>query len=152
MAETMEIAAGAVTLDPAGTDDLTALARLYAQMAAAHGHPMAEAAARDKLALMLGSPAIRAILFRHEGREIGFLVWADLGDHLFVRNFAIDAEHRRRGLGAALFARARDDVLADKPLRLETSADHATAFWTAQGFRVWSTGMRFDADTPERET
>lgn len=133
-----------VVIRQAHAGDLDALAALYVELAEAHGDRMAPSAARAKLALMLAAPGQRAVLMLAGTRPVGCMIWADLGDHLFIRTYAIAAGRRRRGLGAALLARLRAEVLAPKPLRLEVSAPHAAAFWEAQGFAAWSTGMRSD--------
>ncbi len=139
-----EPAPGAVTIRPAGPADLPRLAALYVDMAAAHGLEMAEADAAAKLGLGLAAGQ-RAVIFEANGQNLGMCVWADLGDHRMIRNFVIGAGHRGRGLGAALFARLCAEVFADgRPVRLEASADHARAFWEAQGLRAWSVGLRSD--------
>ncbi|GMG84064.1 hypothetical protein LNKW23_32780 [Paralimibaculum aggregatum] len=135
---------GAVRLRPAESGDLPALAELYVGMAASHGTAMTAAAAEGKLALMLGVPAQQAVLMEAEGRPLGYVLWADLGDHVFIRNYAIAAEQRGAGLGAALWQRLRAEVLPARPIRLEVSADHARDFWQSRGFVAWSTGMRSD--------
>lgn len=149
MTTTAEIDADAVEIVPAGEADLPVLAALYVQLYAAHGESLGLAAASDKLAPALAAGQ-RFVLFRTAGTILGMAAWMDFGDHVFICNFVIDAEHRRRGLGRALFARLRAEILPPgRPLRLEASADHARAFWTARGFAAWSTGMRDDFD-PEK--
>ncbi|MEO0819241.1 MAG: GNAT family N-acetyltransferase [Pseudomonadota bacterium] len=133
-----------VALLPAGREALPVLVELYNQMLAAHGDSMAADAICEKLGKGLDAGQ-RATLFRHARRTVGFVVWADLGDHVFIRNFLIDEDLRRQGLGRTLFERFRTECLAPgTPLRLEASADHALRFWEAMGFAAWSTGMRLD--------
>lgn len=133
----------------AGEGDLPALAALYVQLAAAHGESYTGERAAAKLGKALAA-GHEAVLFRHRGAVIGNVLWIDLGDHVFIRNYVIDAGHRGRGLGAALFCRFRAEFLGpDTPVRLEASADYSRAFWAALGFREWSVGMRAD---PIRET
>ena len=80
---------------------------------------------------------------RHGGHIIGYISWYDLGDHVFVRQYMIERAYRGRGLGSALLARLRAEVLPpEAELRLEASADRALRFWMAQGFAPWSTGLR----------
>lgn len=144
MAATIEAAPGAVTLRPVGAEALPVLARLYVQMAAAHGHAVPEAAAAEKLRLGLEAGQ-EAVLFELGPRPVGCAIWADLGDHRMIRAYVIDMAFRRRGLGAALFARLRGEVFADgRPVRLEASGPGPRAFWEAQGLRAWSVGLRTD--------
>lgn len=146
MAVIEQIRAAEVALVPAGTADLAVLAALYAQMYEAHDCRIAPDTATRKLARMLAAPGQRALLFSHGGLTLGFAIWADLGDHVFIRDYLIDAAHRGHGLGAALFARLRAEALPPGlPVRLEASADPARRFWEAQGLAAWSSGMRSDA-------
>ena len=101
--------------------------------------------AETKLTLVLDAPNQQGLKFVQKDHLIGFVIWADMGDHIFIRDYLIDAAHRRRGLGASLFARLRAEHFDTRPLRLEASADHSLAFWKAQGFHAWNSGMRTDA-------
>ena len=144
------VAAAAVGFREAGRGDLDTLAALYVGLTEAHGRPMAPEAARAKLALMLSAPGARAVLFEMAGEALGYALLVEMGDHMFVRNFAIAEPHRRRGLGAALFARLRAEAMPGRAIRLEVSAPHARAFWEAQGFEAWSTGLRAEAREESR--
>ena len=138
-----DIDADAVVFQPAGPEALDTLTELFLELARALHDPVTPDAARLKIAR--GLPHHRTVLFRHAGRAIGMIMWADLGDHLFIRNYVVREQFRRRGLGAALFRRLRAEVFpAGLPLRLEASEDSSRAFWVAQGFHDWSTGMRTD--------
>ena len=139
------VKASDIALVPAGPANLPVMAALYVQMYTSHGAVTSPSDAQAKLTLMLDAPHQQGVLFRLSNQTLGFAIWADMGDHIFIRDYLIDAAHRRRGLGAALFARLRAEYLPqDRPLRLEASADHALAFWKAQGFHMWSSGMRTD--------
>jgi len=146
MAVMEDICADNATLVPAEDADIPVLSELYIQMYEAHGAKITSEAASTKLAKVLQAPGQRGLLFMYDNQPIGFTIWADLGDHVFIRGYVIDAAYRGRGLGSALFARLRAESLpSGLPLRLEASADHALGFWAAQGFSVWSSGMRTDA-------
>ncbi|MGF1445495.1 MAG: GNAT family N-acetyltransferase [Pikeienuella sp.] len=144
MATALVSVTNGVVLRPAGQADLPALARLYVAMAEAHGERMALAAAEAKLGRMLASPAQQAVLFERGGLAIGYVLWADLGDHVFIRGFALAPEVRGQGLGRALWQRFHAEILPPKPVRLEVVAPGPEAFWRAMGFASWSTGMRTD--------
>lgn len=132
----------AVVFRPAGAEDLPVLTGLYLEMAEAHGEGLVPADVSAKLRKMLAAPGQQAVLFEAGGEPVGFCVWADLGDHVFVRNYCITKMLRGAGLGAGIWSRLRAEILPAKPARLEVSAAHAEAFWTSQGFAPWSTGMR----------
>ncbi|MEM8793609.1 MAG: GNAT family N-acetyltransferase [Pseudomonadota bacterium] len=139
MDQALGISAVEVTFAAAGRRDLDDLARLYVQMSS--DYPVDQAA--EKVGKMLDA-GHGAALMRNGAEPIGCILWMDMGDHVFVRNYVIAEGHRGRGLGAALFHRLRAEVLPPKPLRLEASEDGARAFWSKQGFGPWSTGMRDD--------
>ncbi len=144
MTGVLEIRPEEVTLTPAGAAELPTLARLYVQMHEAHGREITAADASAKLRKSIGA-GLNTLLFMNRDRALGFVLWADLGDHVFIRNYVIERASRGRGLGAALFARFRAEILAPgTAIRLESTADHAHRFWEAQGLTAWSTGMRLD--------
>ncbi|MEL6476905.1 MAG: GNAT family N-acetyltransferase [Pseudomonadota bacterium] len=133
-----------IALHLVGSEALSEMAPLYVQLDRAHGGKITREQATEKLGLMLQA-GHRAVLFRRQGLALGMAIWMDMGDHVFLRNFVIDRDHRREGFGAALFARWRSDLLpAGTKLRLEVGALHAQKFWERQGFSIWSTGMRLD--------
>ena len=144
MTAVLDIQPGEVSLTPAGADELPLLARLYVQLYEAHGRKITEDDASVKLGKSLGA-GLKSMLFMSRDQAIGFVLWADLGDHVFIRNYVLEPALRGRGLGGALFARFRAEILApDVAIRLEATADPARRFWQAQGLRAWSTGMRLD--------
>ncbi|MEM7178036.1 MAG: GNAT family N-acetyltransferase [Pseudomonadota bacterium] len=137
----MEIAADAVVFSPAGQAQMDTLARLYVQLSAAHDDAYSAEEAAAKLARVLAAGA-KAVVMTHGDRLIGSALWMDMGDHYFIRNYVIEESCRGQGLGGALVARLRAEILSDKPIRLEASAGHSRRFWAAQGFEQWSTGFR----------
>lgn len=144
----VEISAQAVDFGPVGADALDALAPLYVQLNRAHPRPdvaeITAARAARKLGLMLGA-GHRACLFRHGGIVLGYTVWMEMGDHLFIRNFLIAEGYRGCGLGRSLFARLRAEVWGpDREIRLEAAGAPALGFWQAMGLTSWSTGLRLD--------
>lgn len=137
--------ADAVRFEQVGRAAIPALAPLYVQMAAAHGNPLSPEQAADKLARMLSVPCHLPVLFHEAEDVVGYAIWADMGDHAFVRNFLVVEGLRRRGLGAALFARFAAEVLpAGRQIRLDADAGAPRAFWEAQGFSAVRQAMRRD--------
>jgi len=129
MTTVLDIRPNEVSLTPTGAAELPVLARLYVQMYEVHGVPLTTEAASAKLAKMLQAPSQHGLLFEHGDQPIGFIIWAELGDHVFIRDYLIDTAYRGRGLGAALFTRLRSESLPSKlPIRLEASADHSRRF------------------------
>lgn len=148
-----------VSLDPCELSDLKTLSALYVQLDTEHATregrkaiTTVEAGAKLRLGIDAGQ---RAMLFRLEGVAVGMIIWMDMGDHVFVRNYVIDGGYRRQGLGHALFERFRHEVIGiERALRLEASAEPPQRFWESCGLTVWSTGLRIDPPQtdPDRET
>ncbi|MEM1275188.1 MAG: GNAT family N-acetyltransferase [Pseudomonadota bacterium] len=139
MEAVLDISAAEVTLQQAGRRDLAELARLYVELSPDY---TIERAA-EKVSQML-SGGHGAVIMRHGEVAIGSILWMDMGDHVFIRNYVIVGGYRRAGLGSGLFARLKAELLPAKPIRLEASEDGARTFWGKQGFALWSTGMRND--------
>ncbi|MEM9145271.1 MAG: GNAT family N-acetyltransferase [Pseudomonadota bacterium] len=139
-----------VVLAPAGMDEIPLMARFYTAMCAAHGDDFPEPAAAAKIGRMLTAPGQQAVLFWRGEVAVAYLMWADLGDHLFVRNYCVAEGLRGQGLGRALFERWRATT-DGRPVRLETSVEPAFRFWQALGFSEWSTGLRTDAQDASKE-
>ncbi|MEM0945136.1 MAG: GNAT family N-acetyltransferase [Pseudomonadota bacterium] len=141
MAELAEIGAE-VSFQPAGLAELEALVGFYVELDRSHGQETPEPACRAKVKAML-EVGTHAALITSAGRPIGSVMWRDMGDHWFIRNFTLTASARGRGLGRAAVARL-GEIMPGKPIRLEASAEGPGKFWTAQGFTAWSTGYLRD--------
>ena len=100
--------------------------------------------ARQRLARMLASNW-QVTELRSGQTVIGFALWVDLAEYVFVRSFAIDPAWRARGLGARFFARLRAEVFPRGiPVRIEVTETGPHAFWRRLGFSPRTTGMWLD--------
>lgn len=79
---------------------------------------------------------------------IGYAALKDMGDHIFVRHFVIDADLRGAGLGARAFGALQAACFPGRQVRLDASCDvpGPRAFWESQGFKVMGYTMRRDAE------
>ncbi|MEM9781641.1 MAG: GNAT family N-acetyltransferase [Pseudomonadota bacterium] len=140
--EIVAVAPAAIRLRRAGFDDIDALAAMYLSLYAAYDEVWPLDSVRHKVRQRLAA-GCRAMLFEHDDRPIGAAVWIDIGDHVFLLTYVIDRPYRSQGLGAALFARLRDEQIgADREIRLETFGEHAPRFWRGCGFEPSFQGMR----------
>ena len=145
----MAVRAAEIELVAAGERDLPALAALRAQLSGKPDDADALARAAERFALNLRH-GCRATGFRLDGRLVGYALWLDLGDHVFLRQFVIDAGHRGRGLGREAFRRLVAEVLPPRgEIRLEVMEGGPQGFWSGLGFAPRSTGMRLALEREE---
>ena len=73
---------------------------------------------------------------------VGFALWIDLGEYVFLRSFAIAPARRTAGLGAQFIDRLCRDVFPNGiQVRIEVAQDGPQAFWRQQGFEAMTTGL-----------
>ncbi|MEM1275189.1 MAG: GNAT family N-acetyltransferase [Pseudomonadota bacterium] len=130
----------------AAPGDMPELVRLYQQLCAAHGsvYPLEEAERR--LAVILKAP-YRANLFREDSETVGSALWMEMGDHIFLRHFTIDEDHRRGGIGARAFRALETACFPEREIELNATDLMAgpETFWKSQGFKPVGTALRRDA-------
>ncbi|MEM7422333.1 MAG: hypothetical protein AAF334_01350, partial [Pseudomonadota bacterium] len=90
----------------AEADDLTMSARLFAAMYSHSGALVTESEAHSRLASLQSGPW-RISELRMDGRQVGFALWVDLVEYVFIRSFAIDPARRRAGMGRAFLSQLR---------------------------------------------
>lgn len=85
---------------------------------------------------------------RRDGEVIGYAALKEMGDHMFVRHFVIDARLRGAGLGTAAFRALQAACFPDRQVRLDAShrISGPREFWEAQGFQIMSYTMRRAAE------
>jgi GNAT superfamily N-acetyltransferase len=137
--------ADALTVRRAAPSEHGDLARLMTQLGAAHGGRGDLAAARVRLSLLLGAEYEPWVAV--EGDAIlAYALTMDCGDHVFIRQFAVDEAARGRGVGRALFA-GLEDAYGGPQFRLDVmfGRDDARAFWESLGFGARAVNMRREA-------
>jgi predicted acetyltransferase len=78
-----------------------------------------------------------AVLFEEDGAVLGYALYQQQGDATFVRQFFIERNRRRRGLGRIAFETLATEVWpADQRITLDVLVHNAAAkaFWQALGF------------------
>ena len=105
------------------------------------GYKLKKAEARQRLAAMQEGPwQIHEL--RVDGSAVGFVLWVDLVEYVFVRSFAIDMKRRRGGMGRAFFDLLRNETWpAGRQIRLEVAKGGPWAFWEKLEFKAMTTGM-----------
>ena len=85
-----------------------------------------------------------AHIFSVEAETVGYVLTRTEADYVYVRQFFILSEFRRRGFGRSAFQWMLDSVWRDSPrLRLDVLTGNRTgiAFWRSLGFRDYCLTM-----------
>lgn len=103
-------------------------------------YPPGIAYSRYALRAFLAEPTAQAFVAEEEGTAVGFVLVERRGREWgHVTTLDVHPDHRRRGLGTALLARAEQWLAARgiERVRLETAVDNeaAIAFWHQSGYR-----------------
>jgi ribosomal protein S18 acetylase RimI-like enzyme len=122
----------------ASADDAAVLAQMNHRLIRDEGHrnPMSDA---ELLARMRGWLAgeYQAILFEGDAGPAGYVLFRTEPDHVYIRQFFVEPERRRQGVGQAAIEHLVKHVWRHRPrLRLDVLVDNsaAIAFWRALGF------------------
>ncbi len=79
----------------------------------------------------------QAVLFDHSGETVGYALFRDNAEVIYLRQFLLTAQHRRQGLGRQAIEWLSSHHWQDAPrVRVEVLVgnDEAIAFWRAIGF------------------
>ena len=121
--------------------DLGECARLFLQMYGAQEPGLTQDIAEARLRRMLD--ACWSLTELRDGPDvIGFALWVDLVEYVFLRSFAIDADRRAGGLGRRFAEKLEAEAFPPGvPIRLEVAEDGPHGFWASVGFKTKTTGM-----------
>ena len=118
--------------------DVPTLARMNQQLIEDEGHrnrmPLHELEARMR-SLLDGD--YTATLFEWDSQIVAYVLWRDEPDWVYLRQFFVARDCRRRGIGAHAVRLLTDQVLpADKRIRVNVLIENRPAleFWRAVGF------------------
>ena len=137
--------------------DAAALAKLNHALIRDEGHrnPMSVAELETRMAGWLGGE-YQAVLFEDAGQPIGYALFRQEEEHVYLRQFLVTGPYRRRGVGRAavgwlrerawgMHGRVRLDVLVGNAIGI--------AFWRAVGFQDYCLTLELDAASgPEKLT
>lgn len=128
--------------------DVPILARMNRQLIADEGHrnPMAEAQLAQRMAGWLEG-AYEAVIFSLDGSDVGYALYRRMPEFVYLRQFWVAAEYRRRGIGRLAFQWLQQYPWQGKTrLRVEVLAgnERAIAFWRSLGFADYALTMELD--------
>jgi GNAT superfamily N-acetyltransferase len=120
-----------------------------------HSIPMSVDAARQRIRRWLEEGTFEGVIFLLEGQAIGYLLYELRPTHpdqrggasVYVRQFFIAREARRKGRGTAAFRAFVDELVpSDTHLMLDVKRSNPAAqrFWESLGFQAKSVSYEHD--------
>lgn len=129
-------------IETAKQDDLTILAMMYKQLRidAKHTELLSLAELQDKMNGFILADGWIASLFYHEDQVIGYCLWQEKSDAVYIRQFWIMRSQRRQGYGRKYFAKLQKEKWENKRLKLEVLYHNkrGESFWHAMGFAPYA--------------
>ncbi len=129
-------------IETARQDDLTILAMMYKQLRidAKYRTHLSLEKLQEKMNAFITEDAWIASLFRHERQVIGYCLWQEKSDAVYIRQFWIMRSQRRQGYGRECFSKLQKEVWKGKRLKLEVLYHNkrGESFWHAMGFTPYA--------------
>jgi ribosomal protein S18 acetylase RimI-like enzyme len=133
-----------MNIRPARKADLRLLADMNLRLIQdeGHGNSMGVAELYERMSNWLSSN-YRSVLFEVNDGVVGYALWRLDRDCLYLRQFYISTESRRRGYGKAAIESLKVSEWSGHQLRLEVLIGNQTAleFWRSVGFEEYSLTM-----------
>jgi GNAT superfamily N-acetyltransferase len=131
------------------TSDAALLARLNKQLIDDEGHrnTMTVAQLEERMRDWL-SEEYQAVLFQRVAETLGYALFRREPEYVYLRQFFVCCEHRRRGIGRDAIAWLRQHAWGDcARLRLDVLVgnNEAIAFWRSVGFRDYCVTMELES-------
>jgi ribosomal protein S18 acetylase RimI-like enzyme len=89
----------------------------------------------------------RAVVIELGGAAVGYALYRLEPEYVYLRQFYVEPEHRRRGIGRTALAWLRAHAWADAPrIRIDVLVGNAAgiAFWRTVGFRDYCLTMEWE--------
>jgi GNAT superfamily N-acetyltransferase len=122
--------------------DAGMLAEMNWQLIRAEGHrnPMTAAELEARMVRWLAG-SYAAVLFEAAGRAVGYALYRRDPEYVYLRQFFVRSEYRRRGVGRSALDWLRENCWgAGSRVRVEVLIGNpaGVAFWRAAGFRDYA--------------
>ncbi len=108
-----------------------------------HRNPMTPMELEKRMTHWLSSD-YQSVLFENDGKAVGYALFRDEDDYVYLRQFFVQSEFRRQGVGQAAVGWLRENAWSsDRPVRIEVLVDNVAAirFWRAVGFKDYCLTM-----------
>jgi ribosomal protein S18 acetylase RimI-like enzyme len=133
--------------------DIPGLARMNQQLIRDEGHRnrMAPAELEARMAVWLAGE-YRAVVFEDDGEVAGYALYRHEPDGVYLRQFLVLPEQRRKGIGLAALRWLQRSAWQNEPrVRVEVLVGNAPgiAFWRAVGFSDYCITMERELRSPD---
>ena len=128
--------------------DVAVLARMNKRLILDEGHrnPMSETQLAQRMAGWLQGE-YEAMIFGLARVDVGYALYQQGADYLYLRQFWVDEGYRRQGIGrSALHWLKQNSWQEESRIRIEVliGNDQAIAFWRSMGFRNYALTMELN--------
>jgi GNAT superfamily N-acetyltransferase len=132
----------------AGAEDAGTLAPLNAHLIRDEGHrnPMSVPQLAERMAIWLRGD-YRAVIFESSEAVVGYALYRPESDHVYLRQFFVVPEYRRRGVGRQALQWLWRNSWAEAPrLRIDVLVGNTVgaAFWRGVGFKDYCITMEME--------
>ncbi len=135
-------------------DDLTILAMMYRQLRtdAKYRSSLSLEKLQHKMSNFISKDGWTASLFYDEGQVIGYCLWQEKSDAVYIRQFWIMRSQRRQGYGRKFFTSLQAEQWDKKRLKLEVLYPNTRgeSFWHAVGFVPYSVTYELEITDEKR--
>ena len=134
--------------EPKTDADIQLLAEMNRQLIRDEGHrnPMTLGELYERMRGWLTE--YRALIIQDDGSVVGYVLFHQDTERLYIRHFFIVPAFRRKGLGKLAIQELRENVWNSATrLRLEVLVNNprGTAFWRSVGFNAYSLTMEYNS-------
>ncbi len=134
--------------------DLTILAMMYRQLRtdAKYRSSLSLEKLQAKMNNFISKDGWIASLFYDDGQVIGYCLWQEKSDAVYIRQFWIMRSQRRQGYGRKFFTRLQEEQWDEKRLKLEVLYPNkrGESFWHAVGFVPYSVTYELEITDEKR--
>ncbi len=138
----------------AESNDLTILAMMYRQLCidAKYRSCLSLEDLQKKMSNFIVKDGWIASLFYYEGQVIGYCLWQERSDAVYIRQFWIMRSQRRQGYGREFFRKLQQLQWDGKRLKLEVLYHNkrGESFWHAMGFAPYSITYELETTNNKR--
>ena len=87
-----------------------------------------------------------AILFHLRGQPVGYAVYRRDPEYIYLRQFFVDAKHRRKGIGKIAMRWLRENLWTGARVRVDVLINNESgiAFWRSVGFQDYCLTLESD--------